>query len=187
MKWLLVLLLCLTGCDVVDFQNQFREHPAMNLPVSMRQHNWSQGSIANGSCVVASTMNLLTWQGRRDIALRLKRKYGGGQEYSGWNAILDSEGIRYASTYKKNDVAFLEKAIATRRGCMTGIFPNSRSHDPNHMVCLVDLTETKACILGDNFPNKYLWVDRKEFLDEWRNANSWALTPIYTPTSPRLP
>lgn len=171
MRKMILGIILLAGCDTAT-----RHHPAMDLPKSERQHNWSEGG---GCCVVASTMNLLRWQNRPDLAARLK-KHGGGQCCSGWNKILDSEGIKHTFTYKKNDVAFLEKAIAERRGCGVGIFPSSRTHDPLHMVCLVDLTATKACILGDNFC-QYYWVDRDEFLANWKSANSWAISTSYPP------
>lgn len=174
MRVMILGIILLAGCDVVTP----RHHPAMDLPKSERQHNWSVGVVGNGSCVVASTMNLLRWQNRPDLAARLK-KHGGGQSCYSWNNILDAEGIKHTFTYKKNDVAFLEKAIAERRGCAVGIYP-SKTHDPNHMVCLVDLTDTKACILGDNFC-QYYWVDRDEFLANWKSANSWAVSTSYPP------
>lgn len=175
---LVAAVVCLTQSPEIDFQNQTttREHPVMNLPRFLRQRNWG-----SGSCVVASMVSLLRWQGRFAMANHLKANYSGGQWYTGWKAILDREGIKYASTRKKFDVAFLEKAVATRRGCMVTVDKEA------HMVCLVDLTSTRACILDNNSPEKYIWVDRKEFLDEWKAANSWALTPVYTPTSPRIP
>lgn len=166
----------------IDFGNQSgrREHPVMNLPKRLSQGNWI-GRNYEGSCVVASMVDLLRWQGKPATANRLKAKYSGGQYYEGWKAILDSEGIRYAATRGKNDVAFLEAAIRTRRGCMVTVMGES------HMVCLVDLTPTKAAILDNNYPHEVFWIDRNEFLTEWYAANSWALTPVYSPTSPKVP
>lgn len=157
------------------------EHPAMNLPRKMRQRNWIGGPWQNGSCVVASMISLLRWQGKYALANRLRRRYGGGQDFWSWNSILDREGIRYAVTYNKRNVAFLERAIKTRRGCMVAI------EGLAHMVCLVDLTPTKACILDNNDTSRYIWRDRSEFLADWFGAHSWALTPVYSPTSPRSP
>lgn len=173
-----LLLLCL-----IDFGNQNSEHPVMNLPPSLSVRNWSKG----GSCVIASMVDLLRWQGKFDTAARLRSRYSGGQTYYSWRQILDSEGIRYASTYQKSDVGFLERAIATRRGCMVGVMPYSKQKNPQHMVCLVDLTLLQACILDNNDPKRVHWVSREAFLDEWYRSGSWALTPVYTPTSPRVP
>ena len=181
----LVGLICLIPKQI-DFRNQ-KEHPVMNLPHSLRQRNWVAGRGWNGSCVVASMVSLLRWQGKPKMASYLRSKYGGGQDYYGWRATLDSEGIIYASTYRSNNVAFLEKAVATRRGCMVGVAPYEKENAPKHMVCLVDLTSTRACILDNNQTDAYIWVDRDDFLAEWESSGSWALTPVYTPTSPRIP
>jgi ABC-type bacteriocin/lantibiotic exporter with double-glycine peptidase domain len=178
MKYVPLLLLAAMLTVPFDFKNPKPEHPVMNLPPSLRQGNWSQSG--EGSCVVASMVSLLRWQGRGATANKLKRKYGGGQSFSEWNETLNSEGIRYAATRKENNISFLEKAIATRRGCMVTVMGEA------HMICLVDLTQKAACLLDNNNPGSYKWVSRKDFLDEWRRANSWALTPIYTPTSPRI-
>lgn len=189
----LVGLMCLlvSNESTVDFGNQFPqgsiEHPVMNLPRFMRQRNWIGGSSRDGSCVVASMVSLLRWQGKPALANRLKQRYGGGQDYSEWKAAIDREGIKYASTKASNEVSFLEKAVATRRGCMVGVGPYQNFKEPTHMVCLVDMTSTKVVLLDNNFPEQYVYVGRKEFLTEWERAGSWALTPVYTPTSPRLP
>jgi len=183
-------ILCLIAIAIaiaaIDFQNPPpAEHPVMNLPLKGRQSNWAR--YGEGSCVVASTISCLRWQGRHADAERLKRAYGGGQDYDGWNEALDKTGIRYACTYRKNDVAFLERCIATRRGCIVGVNPYKNSLSPAHMVCLVDMTASQCAILDNNDVTHYLWVSRSEFLAEWKRAGSWALTPIYTPTSPRIP
>lgn len=187
MKKFVILTIAIALFAFSDFKNQITpqpapssEHPVMHLPKQLSQRNWI-GRGGGGSCVVASMVDLLNWQGKPATARRLKAKYSGGQDYDGWRAALDAEGIRYASTRAQFDVGFLERAIATRRGCMVTVMGEA------HMVCLVDLTSTKAAILDNNFPNEIFWYDRNEFLAEWKNANSWALTPVYSPTSPRVP
>ena len=161
----------------------------MDLPLSMRQQNWeikSGPKAVRGSCVTASMVSLLRWQGHHKDAERIKAKYGGGRDYYEWKGILDAEGIKYSSTKGVNQVEFLERSIKTRRGCMVGVQPFKKFKEPSHMVCLVDLTATEAVLLDCNNPKDYVHVERKAFLAEWERAGSWALTPVYTPTSPRV-
>ena len=182
-----ILVCCLVAAVAVSFDSDINivyprpkaEHPVMNLPRSLRQENWIRNR--SGSCVVASMVSLLRWQGHPKLAAKLKKNYGGGQYYDTWNYRLNQSGVRFASTYNRNDVAFLERCIATRRGAMVTVDKGS------HMVCLVDLTPTMAAILDNNYPGEIYWIDRDDFLKEWRNAYSWACTPIYTPTSPTVP
>jgi hypothetical protein len=148
----------------------------MNLPVDLRQTNWTQGS---GSCVHATLISLFRWQGRYNMADYWRKTYGGGEYPADTEAKLDKEGVRYAYTAGENDVAFLEWAIATRRGCGVTVQGGA------HFVCLVELTGTEACIMDNNAVQKYQWMPREKFLSEWRASNSWALTPLYTPNAPR--
>lgn len=167
---------------ISESENSNRERPAANIPFKLRYRNWvppGVKNIWNGSCVIAATCDSLVWQGKPEVAARLRRKYAGGQCPSEWNATLKREHIRYAYTFDRQDVEFLERACRTRRGCCVAMDKQA------HMVYLVDLTSTQACILGTNFPEKYVWMDREKFLQDWFTSNSWAFTPVYTPTSPR--
>ncbi len=74
MKFLAVALLSLvlmTGCDVVVHLGEPDmgrtpaakiEYPTVNLPISLRQSNWL-GNKNEGSCVHATMISLLRWQG----------------------------------------------------------------------------------------------------------------------------
>lgn len=172
---LVVAAICLPKNADFGINFQGSEHPVVNLPYGLRQQNWG-----SGSCVIASTCSLLRWQGKPQTAAKLRSRYEGGQTFWSWNQILDAEGIRYACTYGANNVRFLEQAIATRRGCIVTVRGGA------HMVCLVDMTPTKVCILDNNSTDRLIWRDREDFLQEWYGANSWALTPVYVPASPRI-
>ncbi len=93
---------------------------------------------------------------------------------------LDSKGVRWAGTYQKNDVKFLEWAIRTKRGCMVTTMGGA------HMILLVHLDQTRAGLLDNNNPEKIKYMPRDQFLQEWYDSNSWALTPIYSPPPPPL-
>ena len=152
-----------------------KERPTVNLPVDMRQTNWTQGS---GRCVHATTISLFRWQGRYDMADHWRKTYGGSEYPTDMAAKLDKEGVRYAYTAGENDVKFLEWAIRTRRGCGVTVMGGA------HFVTLVELTDTEACIMDNNSVQKYQWQPREKFLSEWKSSNSWALCILYTPAAP---
>jgi hypothetical protein len=179
---LLTLLMLCVGCgrpfspDIVVT----KERPTVNPPAALRQSNWL-GSEGSGSCVHATVITLLRWQGRYHMADHWRNTYGNGETADDLAAKFDREGIRYAYTANKNDVAFLEWACKTRRGCGVTVMGGQ------HMIALVYLDEKWAGLLDDNATSHYIWVPREHFLAEWKASNSWAVTPIYAPTAPLPP
>lgn len=179
------LLLLTTGVATVPMAQSLpnplilksKERPALNLPRPLRQKNWL-GRQWEGSCVHASWIMLLRWQNKNELADYWRRKYGDGEYYTRMASRLNAEGVRWAGTYQKNDVKFLEWAVRTRRGCMVTVDEGA------HMVVLVHLDGKEAGILDNNFPDRIKWVPRNEFLSEWKAAYSWAMTPVYTPPPP---
>jgi len=186
----------------IDFGNQNAwtypssqiERPTVNLPKSLWQHNWNNGR--SGSCVVASTIDILRWQGQFAAATKLRSSYGGGWDDDDWCRVLDKEGIDYDRT--KGNIAFLEVACATRRGCIVTINVGNGSYHYTtqnrgyHCVALVhldpaDSLNPRAGILDNNL-DKIVWLSREEFLRYWfASSGTWAIAPVYTPTSPRIP
>ena len=187
MKFLAVALLSLvlTGCDVVVHLGEPDkgrtpvpkvDYPTVNLPVSLRQMNWL-GNMDEGSCVHATIISLLRWQGRPATADYWRRHYGNGEWPEDLAAKFDREGVRYAYT-KDGDVAFLDWACSTRRGCGVTVMGGK------HMVALVHFDAEWAGILDNNDINKVTWVPRDTFVAEWQNSNGWAVTPVYNPAPP---
>lgn len=152
-------------------ENRKSEHPVMNLPEDARCKNYN-----GGSCVCASTISLLRWQGRDDLAAALRSACSGGQSSASLHAKLERLGVRYAST-TSGDVAFLEWAVRTRRGC--GI-----TYYPMHFVNLVDLTAEHATLLDNNRVGQYINIPRDEFLRRWRGFGGWATAVVYSPAAP---
>jgi hypothetical protein len=76
------------------------------------------------------------------------------------------------------DVAFLEWACRTRRGCGIAV------KGGKHMVALVHLDSQWAAILDNNNVSKFIWVPRKTLLAEWHASHGWAVVPIYSPSAP---
>lgn len=156
------------------------EYPTVNLETVLRQKNW-RGRKGEGSCVHATTIMLLRWQGQYQWADYWKATYGDGEWPEGLASKFDAEGIQYAYTSGERNVHFLEWACQTRRGagvtCMGGI----------HMVMLVHLDNEWAGIIDNNYPDEVKWYPRETFLQEWYNSNSWAVTPIISCPPPPLP
>jgi len=157
----------------------FVERPTINIPMAARQKNWVDWANS-GSCVHASMVMILRWQGQNDLAAFWRAKYAGGEWNHTFEEKLRENKIPFASTFRKNDVAFLEWAIRTRRGAIVTVM------DGKHMVCLVELTDTQAGILDNNAPETIKWVPRDQFLATWFTSNSWSCTPMFTPPPPIL-
>ena len=177
----LALLVSVAGCHTQSTDNfgssaVEKEHPTVNIPPALRQSNW-RGSRGEGSCVHATMISLLRWQGRHTTADHWRRTYGNGEWPDDMAAKFDREGVRYAYT-EKGDVRFLEWACRTRRGCGITVMGGA------HMVALVHLDEKWAAILDNNNVEKFIWVPRETLIAEWKASYGWAVTPIYAPAAP---
>jgi len=165
--------------DTTPVIHVVKERPEVNPPAAIRQENWvSNGS---GSCVHATMITLLRWQGRYKMADHWRTTYGSGETADDLAAKMDREGIRYAYTHGEEDTTFLEWACSTRRGCGVTCMGGS------HCIALLHLDDKWACLLDDNDVSKYKWVPRERFLSEWRASNSWAFAVIYAPAAPLPP
>jgi hypothetical protein len=177
----LLFILACAGCsNVFTPIKVVNERPTVNPPAALRQENWI-GNQGSGSCVHATVITLLRWQGRYNMANHWRNTYGNGETADDLAANFDREGIRYAYTANKNDVAFLEWACKTRRGCGVTV------RGGIHMIALVHLDDKWAGLLDDNQTANYIWVPRERFLAEWKASDSWAVTPIYAPAAPLPP
>jgi hypothetical protein len=156
------------------------EVPIVNLPYGLRQQNWTLNG--NGSCVHASLIMLLRWQGHDKLADSWKANNGGGEYPKGMSEKMDKAGIRFAVIYN-GDIGFLDWACSTRRGCgiVTGI-----CEPGDHCVCLVHLDSEWAGILDNNHIGQISWMPRADFILWWKTCGGWAFTPCYSP-SPPLP
>jgi len=176
------VLLAVAGCEVpTNFRTQpiKIERPTVNVPLALRQSNWL-GNRRQGSCVWASTVSLLRWQGRYRTADWVRGNYSGGSWPDDHVAKLERAGIRYA--YVTNgDVRFLEWCLRTRRGAGVTVLGGA------HCVNLVFLDEHWACLLDNNDVQRYRWVPRATFLAEWQASYGWGFTVVYAPTPPLPP
>ena len=152
------------------------ERPTVNLPVSMRQENWL-GSAGEGSCVWASTISLLHWQGRYKTADWIRNQLGNGEDPLDWSKKMDTLGVRYAYTVNA-DVNFLDWSLRTRRGCAVVV------RGGRHMINLVHFDAKWAGLLDNNDVEHIKWVPRETFLAEWVASGGWALAVLYNPAAP---
>lgn len=143
--------------------------PAVDLAPKFRQRNWTQGG--QGSCVHATTVMLLRWQGQYSIAESWKQAYGGGDNPIAHERKLKEVGLRYVMT-DDGDERLLDWAIATRRGC--GVSWPSR-----HFVALVGRDGDTAIILDNNRVGKYTYRPWSEFVSEWKSCGGWAVAFLY--------
>jgi hypothetical protein len=145
---------------------------AMDLPVELRTENWG-----GGSCVHASTVSLLRWQGQYEVADWWRNQYSGGESDSRLIARMEAAGLRYAYT-DTGDAAFIEWCCRTRRGA--GIF-----YKPRHCVNVVDMTDGVVSILDNNAVDHYERIPREQFLRDWQNRyGGFAFTVVYDPPPP---
>jgi len=163
-----------------DYPDYTIERPTVNLEEAFREENWL-GPQGEGSCVHATQIMLFRWQGRFDLADYWKANHADGEYSSALSAKMDAAGVRYALTDRENDESFLEWACETRRGCGVAV------HNRAHMVMLVALTDTEACILDNNFPDEFKWMPRATFMADWKSSGSWAVVPIVGSPPPPLP
>lgn len=187
MKRLLALVLCLPllGCieapfeplDTYPIHRLSDEKPIVNIPPGLRQRNWL-GSQREGSCVHATVIMLMRWQGRNQLAEFWRKNMGNGEWPENLAAKFERHGVRFAYTSRQNDVKFLEWACRTRRGAGVTV------QGGRHMVLLVHLDDKWAGILDNNNPGIIQWIPRERFLAEWKASYSWGVTIIYTPPPP---
>lgn len=175
--FLLVAFGCVvsSGCTYTTSKDSqyIKERPTVNIPLAWRESNY----LDTGSCVHATLITLLRWQGRLDDAAKWRRDFSGGEWAHSLKNKLDSRSIRYAYTID-GDVRFLEWACRTRRGC--GIAINGGAH----MVALVHLDAELVAIIDNNDTSKFIWIPRNKFIAEWKSSGGWAVAPVYTPAAP---
>lgn len=148
----------------------------IDVPPTMRQENWL-GSSGQGSCVHASLVTLLRWQGQHTLAEQWKRGHGDGESSEGLARKLTAAGIRFAQT-TDGDESFLDWALRTRRGA------NVVVRNGAHMVTLAALDDKTATLIDSNHPEQFVQLSRSVFLKDWKQSGGWAVTPLYSPMPP---
>lgn len=153
-----------------------RDLHKIDIPGQWRRKNWI-GNRGQGSCVHASMVHLLHWQGRHELADWWQAHNANGETAEGLAGKLEAAGVQFAET-RNGDTSFLEWAIRTRRAAAIVV------QDGAHMVNLVGLDQTNAQILDSNSPDRIQTLPRETLLADWRKSGGWAVTPVGSPPSP---
>lgn len=147
-----------------------------DIPPEWRQSNWG-----TGSCVHATTVSLLRWQGLYEIADEWRRTYSGEEATAQepHTAKMEHFGLKYVVTTDGDD-SLLDWAIATRRGA--GV-----TYPRGHCVAVIGKEvqiptdprygdEPKICavILDNNHVNYRDYLPWHAFLEGWRDAGGKA-------------
>jgi hypothetical protein len=173
----------------------------VDLPASqhMRNTGGSDGPRGPGSgsglCVFTSIEHAARWQNIAAITgLQKWMTYRPGGGYPSkvdamLKAFCDSKGIAVPVyiQHEGGEVDFLELALKTDRiVCVTydgrdGFYGGS----VGHMVNLAYLDSTRAAIIDNNRPGKWVWMTRAEFLSRWiNNGGGWAIVFLANPPPP---
>jgi hypothetical protein len=160
-----------------NYTQEFTHGVVMDLPPSLRQSNWG-----GGSCVHASTVSLLRWQGQYEMADWWRQNYSGGEGISRLVKRMDAAGLRFAYT-DNGDWSFLQWCMRTGRGA--GIF-----YKTNHAINCVGMDASYVYLLDNNntsYPEKNgYWerVSKEEFKRRWLSYGGVAWTLVYYPPAP---
>lgn len=158
------------------------ERPVVNVPKSMHERNWVDRN-GSGSCVHASTLLVLKWQGQDELAKYWRENYAGGETARSIMNYYEQEGLRFACT-TNGDPSFLDWCSDERLGCILWF-------KPSHCCTLLGwgLIEGEVCgaIQDNNSPGKIEWYRRDDLLREWRTRGGFAATPIITPPASPIP
>lgn len=86
------------------------------------------------------------------------------------------------------DEQFLDLAVKTRRpvGVTYSGEDDYYSGPVDHMVSLVHLDASAACIVDNNRPGVFVWMSRAAFLQRWRaRGGGWAVALLDSPPPPK--
>ena len=193
------ILLCLavlsiaTGCsdapNLVMLPDHVQPVPIADNPADNRVENWtgvSRHGHRGGSCVHASTLDVLLSIGRDDLAdhwwsLR-NHGYEGPETGNGILEKFREQDIPHFYT-DTADTRLLEYASATHRPGIIFYYP-SHCVSFREFATMADGSEV-AILLDNNFPDKYIVIDRDVFERSWRYYNGFAAFPWLEPVTPR--
>jgi hypothetical protein len=159
------------------------EKPPANLPLELRQTNWL-GSKREGSCVHASTMYVLRWNGEYELADTWRQKFGNGETGSGIMRKLTDAGVPFYAT-ANGDPRVLEYATQTRRACIIWFFT---SHCVTFCGFATDVDGKEyAYICDNNRVQQFIKIEKQTFIKRWQQQyDGFACCFLGTPLPPPL-
>ena len=164
-------------------QCPYPEQPPVAPPVSERTWNY-----AGGSCMHASLITLLRWQGREKAADYWRSNYYGSAGVHKLAGIAERLNLDYAIT-NNGSTRFMQWASDTGRGAAIhwhrGI-PNWRSpRIGGHAVTFCGYFNGNALLIDNNSPRKYIRISKQQFIQEWRSYGGYAMTVVYDRPAPK--
>jgi hypothetical protein len=184
MRWLLLVLvlLAVVGCDAPVMVRPLPapppETPPVNLPLPLRQSNWT-ASNGEGSCVHASLTSHLRWQNQLQLADVWRKSHSGGEYASRLRQRLDNAKIPYTYTESANP-SFLDWCHETRRGAILWWKP---SHCCTFLGWVVKDGRQHAAILDNNSVRQIELTERSQFLRLWAGYGGFALAVTGDPAT----
>lgn len=177
----LLVVVAFAGCDlqprqVVALPVPAPEQPACNLPATMHIRNWL-GPQRQGSCVHASLKNYALWH--NDFAFVKGWPHADGEYASRLMQRLDAAGYDYAFT-ERADPRFLDWCSQERHGAIVWWKP---SHCCTFMGWVSGQDGKQyAAILDNNFPGKFEFTEREQFVRLWAGYGGFGLAMLMAPT-----
>lgn len=178
--------------DVVNGPAHEGREIATDLPPSQHLKN-TGGSDGAGLCVFTSIDHAARWQnvepliGFRDYMTHYP---GGGYPQKVDQYIPKKAGgkdVEYVQFTDGNTEPLYLALHTNRMPCITYGYSPRYGGNISHMVNLVYLDEKWACILDNNFPGTYEWVEHKEFLRRWKmGGGGWSVV-LLNPGAPPVP
>jgi hypothetical protein len=157
-----------------------------DLPQDQHLHNLPNGG---GCCVFASMDMAARWHHITPLIGVLNDKLGGGypkkvdsviaKRFPGYHNYIQANG-------EELGVPLLDWALSNGHiACVTYGYSERYGKPISHMVCLVHLDKTRACVLDNNFPDSYEWMDRTEFIRRWKmHGGAWCYVFLEPPPPP---
>lgn len=183
MRYLLILLLSVAGCSHFDQLEASLERSLKRsfsvVPLEPRlvekAEKWvaaREPNYAGGSCVHASLITAMRYQGKPELAEWWRRTHWGGEFPHTTAQQLREAQVPFAMTLGDDNVGFLQWAVDNGLGCGVAI------NGGRHMILLVEMTRTRVCLYDNNNVRRLYWLPRKRFLQNWSDAGSWGVTPV---------
>jgi hypothetical protein len=187
-RFLLALLLVIffVGCEqpvrYVRVKPPPAESPVANLPKELHVRNWVDRG-GSGSCVHASTLFVLNWQGEYERAKQWRKTYAGGETAQSITNYYKRSGMPFACTLN-GDPAFLVWVTETRRAAIVW-------WKPSHCCAFVGISvidgKEYAIIQDNNRPGTFEKTPLDVFIRQWRGYGGFACTLLLSPPQSPVP
>ncbi len=194
-----LFLIVLAGCSV-DSQRAYPlpepapETPVCNLPKLLHQRN-KLGPLGQGSCVHASLVNHLRWLNQFELAQRWWLTYGDGEYASRLMQRLDAAGMKNKYYFtEKSDPRFLDWCTRNRTGAILWWKPSHCCTFEGFAMGEDILANDRgakdvqpgvqyACILDNNYPGRFEYTERAQFVRLWASYGGFALCILDAPAT----